>query len=412
MGATTTNTTNGGTTAGSMTSVYQLDPTQQYLLNQQNAAKSSLTNGLAGAVKQVNSNYASDPEDTRSPLEKSWDEAYSLLGKVNFGGDYTAANNAIDKAYDNYDLMTNAIDPALRNYDLQNSRLWSIVQDNQKVSDLAANIYMQRMRQGVPISDEAYRKQVQDALMEYQESRLNPTYKQQANALATRLANQGITQGSTTYNTEWDNYNRAKNDAYQAAYNQAIALGEEAINNQFQRDMANYQQVANDYLQTQGLTNDAAAKWSSGVNQAQSEVNNAYRLVNDAMNMINTSTGNLHNVYSADAQQKAALNNAAINLMAQGNNNKQLANNTRQQQLDELQTLLQLTQPTTGIDMLQNQNTAGNIAASDQIGAVTGIYGGSSAAAANGAAAAQAADQSSSDFLGDAIGAAASFAFK
>ena len=58
-----------------------------------------------------------------------------------------------------------------------------------------------------------------------------------------------------------------------------------------------------------------------------------------------------------------------------------------------------------------HQNTSGNIAAGDYIGAATGLYGGLGSAAANGAASAQAAQQSQNNLLGDIIGAAGLFGF-
>ena len=188
-----------------------------------------------------------------------------------------------------------------------------------------------------------------------------------------KLANQGITQGSNTYGSEWDIYNRAKNDAYQSAYNNAITLGEQAIQNQFNRDMQTYQQYANNY--------DLAAK---------------YRDI---------AADNLNDVYSLDVQQNAALNNAAVGLMGAYQNNQQQANNTRQQQLNELMSLMQLTAPTN--PSFSNQNTSGNIAAGDYIGAATGLYGGLSSAASSGAAQSAAAQQSQSNFLGSLMGAGA-----
>lgn len=49
----------------------------------------------------------------------------------------------------------------------------------------------------------------QDAIM----SRLDPQFAHDEEALRTRLINQGIGQGSEAYNTEFDHFNQAKNDA-------------------------------------------------------------------------------------------------------------------------------------------------------------------------------------------------------
>ena len=340
---------NNGTTAGTMTSAITLDPHQQYLLNQQNAAKEQLTNALADYTKKVfNSSY--QPEKSEATRLRTFSEVMRELNKTDLSGAFSTAKDFVNSTTDIYNT--------------------------------AAEQYKKAMQSGMPESDWAYRKQIQDALMNYQESRLNPTYAKQADDLAVKLANQGITQGSNAYGSEWDIYNRAKNDAYQSAYNNAITLGEQAIQNQFNRDMQTYQQYANNY--------DLAAKYRD--------------MAGD----------NLNNVYSLDVQQNAALNNSAIGLMSAYQANQQRAQQqaleTRQQQLNELMSLMQLTAPT--MPTFSNQQTAGNIAPGDYIGAATGLYGGLGGAAASGAGQAAAAQQAQSNFLGDAIGTAAMLALK
>lgn len=336
------NPVNNGTTAGTMTSAITLDPHQQYLLNQQNAAKEQLTNALADYTGNVFNKAFNPQSEVGNPL--SFRDAMGQIRTTDLSGDYKAAN----------DFLAGA----------------------SSVFDPAARAFANQLAYGkIPESDWAYRKQIQDALMDYQESRLNPTYAKQADQLATKLANQGITQGSDTYGSEWDIYNRAKNDAYQNAYNNAITLGEQAIQNQFNRDLAAYQQVGQNY--------------------------------NLAAQFKDLATDNLHNVYNLDVQQNAAANNAALGLMNASTNQVQqkyqqsLA--TRQQQMNELMTLMNLTAPTN--PSFSNQQTAGNIGAGDYIGAATGLYGGLGGAAANGAGQAAAAQQSQSNFFGDLIGA-------
>ena len=337
---------NNGTTAGTMSSVIKLNPHQQYLLNQQNAAKQQLTNALADYAKKVfNSSY--QPEKSEATRLRTFSEVMRELNKTDLSGAFSTARDFVNKTNDVYNT--------------------------------AAEQYKKAMANGAPKSDWAYRKQIQDALMDYQESRLNPTYAKQADDLAVKLANQGITQGSSTYGSEWDIYHRAKNDAYQSAYNNAITLGEQAIQNQFNRDMQTYQQYANNY--------DLAAKYRD--------------MAGD----------NLNNVYSLDVQQNAALNNSAIGLMSAYQANQQRAQQqaleTRQQQLNELMSLMQLTAPT--MPQFSHQQTAGNVAPGDYIGAASGLYGGLGGAAANGAAQQQAAQQSRNNFFGDLIGAGIGF---
>lgn len=94
----------------------------------------------------------------------------------------------------------------------------------------------------MPTANDAYRKQIQDAVYGQMTSRLDPQFAQRESDLTSRLAAQGITQGSEAYNREFGNFGRDRNDAYQTAMNNAFTQGEAAIGNQFGRDMGTRQQ--------------------------------------------------------------------------------------------------------------------------------------------------------------------------
>lgn len=94
----------------------------------------------------------------------------------------------------------------------------------------------------MPTANDAYRKQIQDAVYGQMASRLDPQFAQRESDLTSRLAAQGITQGSEAYNREFGNLGRDRNDAYQTAMNNAFTQGEAAIGNQFGRDMSTRQQ--------------------------------------------------------------------------------------------------------------------------------------------------------------------------
>lgn len=94
----------------------------------------------------------------------------------------------------------------------------------------------------MPTANDAYRKQIQDAVYGQMASRLDPQFAQRESDLTSRLAAQGITQGSEAYNREFSNFGRDRNDAYQTAMNNAFTQGEAAIGNQFGRDMSTRQQ--------------------------------------------------------------------------------------------------------------------------------------------------------------------------
>ena len=100
----------------------------------------------------------------------------------------------------------------------------------------------------MPNSNEAYRKQIQDALYGQMASRLDPMWQQRGGDLESKLAAQGITQGSEAYNREQQNFGLARNDAYQSALNNAITQGESAVAGQFGRDMGGRQQGVSEAL--------------------------------------------------------------------------------------------------------------------------------------------------------------------
>ena len=55
---------------------------------------------------------------------------------------------------------------------------------------------------------------IEGRLMELGSQRLNPRFQQEEDQLRTRLANQGITEGSEAYNREMSRFGQSKNDAF------------------------------------------------------------------------------------------------------------------------------------------------------------------------------------------------------
>lgn len=85
---------------------------------------------------------------------------------------------------------------------------------------------------------DAARQAASNAIYGQETSRLDPRFQQGEHDLQTRLANQGIDPASAAYQREMDNFNRAKNDAYQQAnFGSIIGGGQEAQRNQ-QMDLA------------------------------------------------------------------------------------------------------------------------------------------------------------------------------
>lgn len=97
--------------------------------------------------------------------------------------------------------------------------------------------------QGVQGSDQS-RQSAEDAIYKSATSRLDPQWQQQETDLQTRLANQGITQGSAAYEKAMSQFGRQKTDAYSQAQMAAVTGGgAEAQRNQAM-DMGLRQQQA------------------------------------------------------------------------------------------------------------------------------------------------------------------------
>ena len=82
---------------------------------------------------------------------------------------------------------------------------------------------------------------VQDALYKNSTQYLDPQFAQQDTALESKLANQGITQGSQAYNAAMLNQSNAKQQAYDSARNAATAQGVSAAQGMFGQNLSNAQ---------------------------------------------------------------------------------------------------------------------------------------------------------------------------
>lgn len=124
----------------------------------------------------------------------------------------------------------------------------------------------------MPIANENTRNAVSDAIYNRATSRLDPRFQQAGSDLESRLAAQGITQGSQAYNREIDNLSRDRNDAYSIALNDAEIGSTDAMNKLFNMGMASRQQGVNEI----NTIRDQASKEALVANQlAGGAVNNA-----------------------------------------------------------------------------------------------------------------------------------------
>lgn len=105
----------------------------------------------------------------------------------------------------------------------------------------------------MPVANEQVRQDVISAMMRQYESRLNPQWQQAQSALETKLANQGLTQGSQAWGAETDAFGRARNDAYQTAQDQSIIKGGEEQKRLFDMGLSARQLSGNEALSKAGL---------------------------------------------------------------------------------------------------------------------------------------------------------------
>jgi len=155
----------------------------------------------------------------------------------------------------------------------------------------------------------------QNALYNQTTSRLDPRWNQQQHDLVNSLAAQGITAASNpaAFNREMDNFNRAKNDAYQTATNNAIAGGGAEQSRLANLGLATNQQMfgqnaaqlaANNAAANQGFTQNLAA--GQFANQAQNQkfgqdVTNANLFNSSAQTMYNSPLNTLAALMSGSA---------------------------------------------------------------------------------------------------------------
>jgi hypothetical protein len=96
------------------------------------------------------------------------------------------------------------------------------------------------------------RQQAIDSAYNQATSRLNPEWSQREEQLRTRLANQGLQEGSAAYNREMDRLSQGRNDAYGGAMANAIAQGTAAGSAVFNQNLASRQQALSELLRQRG----------------------------------------------------------------------------------------------------------------------------------------------------------------
>ncbi|WP_338633886.1 tail fiber domain-containing protein [Afipia carboxidovorans] len=153
---------------------------------------------------------------------------YSQSGTYKFTDPYTGQSYDIPQF-----TQTTTLSPEQQAlYDLNNQTQQNLgqigVSQSAKIGDLL----------NTPFDPATANKTVEDKITSLGAARLDPRFEREADALATRLSNQGIMPGSAAWKAQMDQFQQGKNDAYnqlylsgnQQAFQQAITERNQPIN--------------------------------------------------------------------------------------------------------------------------------------------------------------------------------------
>jgi hypothetical protein len=237
----------------------------------------------------------------------------SKMPTVGTGADYRNAQSTqgADTVGNMGQLMTGQIsssnDVSLRAGDLaasQMDRLKSVYGQEFNYDKLGA----------MPSGSDATRKAVEDAYYSKAKSRLDPQWQQQEAEMRSRLANQGLTEGSEAYNAELQQMMRGRTDAYGQATNDAILNSTTEMGKQFAMQLAARQQGVSE----QNYVRELATK----------EAQAAMGLSGEASSINNNNAQTQANLFQAQSALKDAAGNRAVQ-------NQSMDNITRDKALNE-----------------------------------------------------------------------------
>lgn len=147
---------------------------------------------------------------------------------------------------------------------------------SQQYGDTAQSLLsntQQQMSQPFQFSD-TDRSRVEGAVYDSMASRLDPQFDRRETSLHTRLANQGLSPGSEAYTNAMQDYNFARNDAYDQANRAAVQLGVQETNNAFNRQAYEYNQPLNSLNALRSGSQATVPNFGAGAQQAQTQAPN------------------------------------------------------------------------------------------------------------------------------------------
>lgn len=160
---------------------------------------------------------------------------------------------------------------------------------------------------GLPVADDAARKNAEDASYRQLTSRLDPQYQQQEDQLRTALMNRGMVEGSEGWKQQMDQFNRGKTDAYQTAMNSSIGLGDAEQQRMFDMGLQSHNTGMQDAL-SRFNTQLAGRQQGSAESQIADQMAMAQRAQQANENLMGFNAQNTqHEMTQADAERKRSL---------------------------------------------------------------------------------------------------------
>lgn len=222
--------------AGDWIVTNKLNATQQALKDQQDALSSQFGSLAAGALKTVG-----DTMSTR--FDMSGLPQASAVTTEGMQGWATAPQN--QRLGQGQTLGAGQTMTAPGQSERFNADVPNFVGASPAAATNRASLSTEGLRSfgNVDPTSEASRQRITDALYRRQTAMLDPQTSQQSSDLTSRLAAQGITEGSPAYQRAMDNQARQQSEAYQSARDSAILAGgaEDSRIGQQNLNVANFQ---------------------------------------------------------------------------------------------------------------------------------------------------------------------------
>lgn len=315
------------------TSTIELDPRVQALVDADLATSQGLAETTQSALGRAQDEFGKGIDTTN--ITKAAETA-DVLAQAR--GGITSVNNDVARAQTVYDRSTNAA-------------LHAVEAAGSKVADGLSYDSLGPM----PSANEAARKAIEEAYYQKATSRLDPQYQQAESDLASRLAAQGITQGSEAYNREMMNLSRAKTDAYGQATNSAITNSTSELAKLYGMELAGRQQGATELTNEYGMPTAQAAQLASIADNSGKTLQGMYGTQLNQGAAAPQIAQALYNLQTGDRQ---------YDIQEQTNLRTQLLN-----ELNALRTGSQATMPS-----FTQQQTASSVDAANYMQAVNNAY--------------------------------------